>query len=643
VFEEMDDTRMNPWDSIHFSHRWVATRGDWEFVVDVDTLGANVEFVKDNNRVVLGRFVKGYGMLSDLLPAQVTVWPGLETHLEVNILNTGNVPDTYTLSTEGIPVGWDVTLDQPDITLEVEKTGTIKLRVKPPTAAKAGERYGLNVRVTSVGNSTYSSELASQASVGQVHGLDSELAKQGSSVLPGNSVVHVINVTNTGNGEDSYSLDVYNLPEGWEASFSEEDVTLEDNVTKAVTLELESPDEALSGTIAELDITVTSSVGASQTVKARTQVRKTTAMDATMWSEDTVRPGQRVVYWVEIVNLGNGNDKFFYDDEVPKNWHSTIPIPEVLGLDAFETFNVTGELFCPANARSGDYTFTIQIYTREYLKELSVTIHVEEVYDASHVLLSSGSAIYPGDQTEYSVGVTSLCNLPTEFNMDLEGAPDDWTLEFDPRSDILDPYKERRFTVTVTSPKSAPSSFYKLRLVLDYGPMEDGYNITLYVMETGTDDGGGGGGGDDGTLLTTDLMVVLLVVVLVVVIIAAMVVRRGRSDSAKLEFEEEPQVRPLPPPPPPQAQAARRPLPPPPPPKAPETVEELLSDTPVMERVSSEMDQYSADARYATGATLADQGEPSYVGDCPKCGGKVMEYASGTLMCSRCGSQFEEG
>jgi serine protease AprX len=643
VFEEKDDVRMVAWDSIHFSHRWVATRGDWEFVVDVDTWNANVEFVKDNNRVVLSRFVKGYGMMADLLPAQVTVWPGLETHLEVNILNTGNVPDTFTLSTEGIPVGWDVTLEQPDITLGVERTGTIMMRVMPPTAAKAGERYGLNVRVTSVGNSTYTSDLASQSAVGQVHGLDSELSKQGSSVLPGNSVVHEINVTNTGNGEDSYSLDVHNLPEGWNASFSEDDVTLEDNVTKTVTLELKSPDEALSGTIAELDITVTDSVGESKTIKARTQVRKTTAMDATMWAADTVRPGQRVVYWIEIQNLGNGNDNFFYDDVVPKDWHSTIPIPEVLGLDAFESFNVTGELYCPAKARSGDYTFTVQIYTREYLKELTATIHVEEVYDASHVLLSSGSAIYPGDQTEYSIGVTSLCNLPTDFAIELSGTPEDWVVDYDPKNEVLDPYKERTFTVGLTSPKSAPSSFYKLKLYLTYGPVEDVYNITLYVMDTGTDDGGGGGGGNDGSFLTTDLMVILLVVVLAVILIAALIARRRGGGQAKLEFEEEPHRRPLPPPPPPQAQAARRPLPPPPPPKAPGTVEELLSDTPVMDRMSSEMDRYSADARYATGATLADQGEPTYVGDCPRCGGKVMEYASGTLMCSQCGSQFEEG
>jgi uncharacterized membrane protein len=482
----------------------------------------------------------------------VVVWPGLESHLEVNILNIGNVPDTYTLSTEGIPVGWEVFLAEPDITLGVEKTGTIMMSVTPPSAAKAGEKYSLSVMVTSSGNSTYMTALASQSTVGQVHGLDSELAKQGSSVLPGNSVEHAINVTNTGNGEDSYYFDVFNLPDGWEASFSEEDVTLEDNVTKMVTLELESPEEALSGTIANLDITVTSSTGHSQTISARTQVRKLTAMDATMWAQDTVMPGQKIPYWVDISNLGNGNDNFFYEDQVPNGWHSTIPIPEVLGLEAFETFNVSGELFCPPNARSGEYTFNVQVYTRESLRELTATIYVEEVYDASHVLLSSGSALYPGDSTQYALGVTSLCNLPTEFTISLEGAPLDWEVVYDPGSAQLEPFKEGRFNVTVISPDTTPSSFYHLQLVLAYGPIEDTYNMTLYVMDTGSDDGGGGGGGSDGGLLSTNLMLILLVVVLAVIVIAAMVVRRGGG--AKLEFEDQEAsyARPLPPPPPPE-------------------------------------------------------------------------------------------
>jgi len=649
VFEENDNTQMRPWDSIHFSHRWVAMRGDWEFVVDVDTLAVNVEFVRDNNRVSMGRFVKGYGMLSDLLPSGVTVWPGLESHLEVNILNTGNVPDTFTLSTEGIPVGWTVTLDMPDLTLAVEKTGTITMRVTPPSAAKAGERYSLNVKVTSMGNSTYMSDLSSQAVVGQVHGLDSELAKQGSSVLPGNTVEHIINVTNTGNGEDVYTLDVLNLPEGWEAIFSDDDVTLEDNVTRMVILELGSPEDAFSGMIAALDITVTSSTGQSQTLKARTQVRKTTGMSATMWAEDTVLPGQRIKYWIEIQNLGNGNDNFFYDDRVPNGWHSTIPIPEVLGLEAFESFNVSGDLLVPPHARSGDYTFIVQIYTREYLEEITATIHVDEVYHASSVLLCSGSAMYPGDSTLYCVGITSLCNLPTDFTVELKGAPLDWQVDYDPASATLNPFKEQKFNITAGSPETTPSGFYDLRLIVAYGPRIETYNLTLYVMDTSTGDGGGGGGDNDGSFITSSMLMLLLAVILVVVMVAALVIKRGGGkDGTQLEFEDDEGqiVRPLPPPPPPQAPvslATQRPLPPPPPPpKPPETVEELLSDTSVMDRMSPEMDRYSADASYASGATIAQEGEPYYAGDCPKCGGKVMEYPSGSMMCSGCGSQFTE-
>jgi len=642
VFEENDDTRMVAWQSIHFSHRWVAIRGNWEFVVDVDTKGANVEFVKYNNVVRMARFVKGYGMLSDLLPSQVTVWPGLETHLEVNVLNTGNVPDTYTLSTEGIPVGWEVHLEEPDITLPVEKTGTITLSVTPPTAAKAGERYDLQVKVTSMGNSTYTADLDSESTVGQVHGLVSDLAKQGSSVLPGNTAEHLINVTNTGNGEDTYNLDVFNLPDGWNARFSDEAITLEDNVTKVVILQVESPENALSGTIADLDILVTTGTGQSSTVNARTQVRKVTAMDATMTAETTVMPGQRVKYRVDIFNLGNGNDNFFYDDRVPKNWHSSIPIPEVLGLDAFESFSVEGELFCPSNARAGEYTFTVQVYTRESLRELTATVTVQEVYDASHVLLCSGSAIYPGNSTEYCVGLTSLCNLPTEFSIQLSGQPTDWNVVLDPATAMLDPQRERRFNVTVTPPKSTPTGFYDLQLVLTYGPRTETYNVTLYVMDT-TTDGGGGGGGDGAPLLSGTVLYLLLLVVLVVIIVVAVALRGRGGGASQLEFEEEESMRrPLPPPPPPEAMPVRRPLPPPPPPKRPETVEELLQDTPVMQRVSSEYDRYSVDAAYAQGTTLASQGEPTYVGDCPKCGGKVMEYASGTLMCSRCGSQFTD-
>jgi hypothetical protein len=61
-----------------------------------------------------------------------------------------------------------------------------------------------------------------------------------------------------------------------------------------------------------------------------------------------------------------------------------------------------------------------------------------------------------------------------------------------------------------------------------------------------------------------------------------------------------------------------------------------------MDRVSDTYDRYSSDVAYASGSTLASQGEPIYAGDCPKCDGKVLEYPSGALMCNRCGAQYTD-
>ncbi len=647
IFEEDTVTNMHAWESIHFSHRWFSVRGDWEFVVDVDTGNTNKEISTLNNPVRMGRFVKGYGLRAELLPTDVDVWPGLEAHLEVNVLNEGNVIDTFTMSTEGIPVGWTVQLDQGDITLGREQTGTIILRVMPPPAAKAGELSAMNVRIASVGNSTYKADLVSKATVGQVHGLRSDLADEGTSVLPGKTVFHVINVTNTGNGDDTYHLDVFGTPTGWTASFDEDSVTIEDNVTKVVILELQSPETAIHGTIAELDITISSSTGKSTTLSARTQVRHTTGMTATLWAEDNIMPGGRIKFFVEIDNLGNGNDDFFYSEVLPKGWTSTFPLKEVdLSLQAFEAYNGSGELKCPSTARAGTYPFTIQIFTREFIEELTVNVRVEEVYEASIIPLGGASAIFPGNETMMTLGITSLCNLPTEFTTELTGASTDWTISYDPRSATVDTFKAREFNITIGPPLTTPYGMYYLTIEITYGPVTEFHNITLYVMEMPTDVDADPT--NDGGLMTSfSWMIILVVIAVLVILVIAMSKRGGGPKATELEFEDpdgaQPMSRPLPPPPPPETSTRRpRPPPPPPPQKTPETVDELLAGTPAMDRASDTYDRYSSDVAYASGSTLASQGEPIYAGDCPKCDGKVLEYPSGALMCNRCGAQYTD-
>ena len=76
-------------------------------------------------------------------------------------------------------------------------------------------------------------------------------------------------------------------------------------------------------------------------------------------------------------------------------------------------------------------------------------------------------------------------------------------------------------------------------------------------------------------------------------------------------------------------------------PKPPNDVDELLAGTTAMERVSDQYDRYSADVGYASGEVFAREGGPVFAGECAKCGGRVMEYGSGTLMCEECGTHYE--
>jgi hypothetical protein len=273
-----------------------------------------------------------------------------------------------------------------------------------------------------------------------------------------------------------------------------------------------------------------------------------------------------------------------------------------------------------------------------------VNVQVEEVYDASIIPLSGVSAIYPGNESFMTLGITSLCNLPTEFATDLTSAPPDWTIVYDPRSATLDTLKAREFNITIGPPTTTPSGMYYLTIEITFGPITEYHNITLYVMELPSDVGADPS--DDGGLLTASLwMIILVVIAVLAIVVISMRSRGGRSKAVELGFEDpkgtQQMSRPLPPPPPPET-ATRRPLPPPPPPKTPETVDELLAGTPAMVRVSDTYDRYSSDVAYASGTTLATQGEPVYAGDCPKCGGKVLEYASGSLMCKSCGTQYTD-
>jgi uncharacterized membrane protein len=694
VFESGTIPSMSPGQSRSFSHYWTATRGWWEFVVSADLGPGVTEFSKANNLLKLPAFVKGYGLAAELSATAVQVWPGRETLLEVRVLNTGNVRDSYTLATEGVPVAWVGAVASPETTLGPDRSSVVPLSVIPPVASKAGESFTMSVLVASRGNSSYHQRLPFTVSVGHIYGVKSELVKESRSIFPGKSAVHQFNVTNTGNGQDTYTVDVGGLPPGWTVELSDAQLLLEDNVTRVVSVTVKAPEQALMNEMATLDILVSSQGGTALSLDARTRVKQVRGLDLNVTVEPVIMPGGKVYYTVVVSNLGNGIDSFAYKVVLPRGWRTDFPDTD-LALDAYEVFtHHSGEITCPSGALAGTYELTFQLATMDQVVERTAEVRVQDVYVMRSLLLAGSSAMYPGNETTYVVEVYNLGNLPTAFGFELRGAPSSWGITYGAREQTLGVNQRTQFTVTLAPSKTAVTGFQNLSYVITYGgDRKATEGISLYLIDLPEEVTGGGGGGT-GWALWAAMGIVLLLVVLVAVVL---VMRRGRAtpsskelaaveaaayEAPRDEYEDEdedeedvegghdysllaqsqaapapvaaraPRSRPPPPPPGgmygtaplPAARPRPRPPPPPPPPPTavaqPRTTEELLAGTQVMHRESHTYDMYSKDQTYASGATIARAPEPFYVGECQYCGARVMEHASGMMICENCGAQY---
>ena len=641
LFEEDQIPSMVPGQSRSFTHLWTAKRGWWEFIVNVTYTGQPIEFSKDNNHVSIPAFVRGYGLVAELSAQSVTVWPGLESMLELHVLNPGNVPDSYTLLTEGVPVAWGGALGAPEVRLGPDRSASMGLSIIPPLASKAGELYTMSVLVTSQGNSSYRQRLPFTVTVGQVYGLRSTLTVEGRSVLPGKTSVHEFTIANTGNGVDTFLMDVTGLPEGWTATLSDTEVELEDNATRTVRVELHAPEQALMNDMAAIDIEVKSTGGLGTDLEARTRVKQVRGIDLVVTTEPVIMPGGKVYYEVMLSNMGNGIDVFGYIETLPRGWRSDFPHSELV-LDAYEVFtHHNGTIGCPKGTVAGTYTLVFQAELFDQVVVREVEVRVQEVYSMRALLTAGASAMYPGNSTTYVVEVYNLGNLPTEFGFALEGVPASWTLTYGARTQTIGVNQKGLFSVTVATPATATPGFQGLSYKVTYGgdrELKEGLSLYLIELPEHIGDDGGGGG------IPASLIYAIVTIIVVVVLVAvALVLVRRRKASAPLEIPVEYEEHVGPPPsqmaaPPPQAAAA---MPMPPRPVAqPRTTEELLSGTSVMHRESRAYDAWSADREYASGKVLRSAPAPVYMGDCQFCGGRVLEHSSGAIMCEKCGAQF---
>ncbi|MCK4614598.1 MAG: hypothetical protein KAU14_07335, partial [Thermoplasmata archaeon] len=150
--------------------------------------------------------------------------PDSTASFRVQINNTGTRDDYYSFNGSGLPEGWNYSIPDPleangTVFVESHESENITVDIHVPFA-DAHSRETLNFSVMSE-NSNNFGEVNLSVVVRQVNGVKLEvIGDEDQKASPGGQVDFYLEITNTGNGMDNYSLKKEGLPSNWSADFN---------------------------------------------------------------------------------------------------------------------------------------------------------------------------------------------------------------------------------------------------------------------------------------------------------------------------------------------------------------------------------------------------------------------------------------
>ena len=162
---------------------------------------------------------------------------------ELKVSNKGNGIDTIDLEITQKPSGWSASLSSPSVSIDAKKNTTVTLTVRPPSTERniIGD---IKVKATSEGNATKTHEIIISTEVRQVFGVSLSVQNNIQYVKKGGSANYLITLKNTGNGQDSFTLEVSNphSGEGWQGQLSAYNIPdLQYNATTIVSFTVIAP------------------------------------------------------------------------------------------------------------------------------------------------------------------------------------------------------------------------------------------------------------------------------------------------------------------------------------------------------------------------------------------------------------------
>ena len=246
----------------------------------------------------------------------------------VAVNNLGNTKDTFSITWDnsGVPAGWTLS-STPDTSGEIgwQGSSTFDMSLTVPGDALAGASASFTMTATSSNSVDETASQSFMATVDQHYGVSLSVDSDSKSKAPGGVADFIFNVTNTGNGEDTFGIMV-DGPALWTPTASQSNITISAVSNGQFTVSVTIPDDKDAGAESgDIIVTVSSSDGestANHSVSVSTSQVYDISMGHVSGSDGTVTVTQetQLQLRLNVTNNGNGVDTVTFAMENQPPW-----------------------------------------------------------------------------------------------------------------------------------------------------------------------------------------------------------------------------------------------------------------------------------------------------------------------------------
>ncbi|MCK4405123.1 MAG: hypothetical protein KAV43_01270 [Hadesarchaea archaeon] len=401
--------------------------------------------------------VLGRGVAVSISPSENSGPSGATLEYTVTVKNTGSLDDNFTLTAID-NAGWGPTISPNTFSIPAGENRAATLSVMIPENALGSTRDNVTVGAIGTGVEDSASCIAHAAIVRGVKLSTSPTYQEN---LPGETLSYVVTVFNTGNIEDSYTLENMDN-EGWTLTLDNALLTIPPWENRMTTLSVIIPENAIPCTEDNITVTATSTenaeVSAENSCIAHVKVLRGVEVSISPENQ-SAPPEETLTYEVTVTNTGNVEDTYDLaasDNAVP-SWNPTVS-PTSLTIAAGGSDTTTLSVTIPESALAcTEDNITVTATSTENAEvsaENSCIAHALAVRGIKVSILPTYQENLPGGELTYNVIVTNTGNIADNYALTVSDNAG-WGPTISPTSLAIAPAASDNAILSVIIPENA--------------------------------------------------------------------------------------------------------------------------------------------------------------------------------------------